>query len=347
MTVIHIAAVGDILMWQRQIHAAKVAGQNKYSFDSMFQPVAPFLRRADLTIGNLETTLSGRESTYQRRQPKTGWPMFNCPDELAPALKRAGFDVLVTANNHCMDRGISGLRRTLGVLDKVGIKHTGTYRTYAESQQYLIKNVKGIRVGILSYTYGTNGNKVPADARYAVNYIHMGKIKTDLKRIKQKSDVVIVVYHFGQEFHRYPNARQKALVKHAFQNGADIVFGVHPHVLQPTTLQWVAQSHGNKKRKFAIYSLGNFISDKMMSDPYSASGVIMNLQLQKQSNGTVTMQKITGIPTWVHKIHTKSRVKFRVLPVRKYLKTPDGLLTKSDIRTMHTVNRNTSVHLKV
>lgn len=212
-TSIRIAAVGDILMWKRQIASAKSAHSTGYSFDSMFRAVAPYLRSADLTIANLETTLSGREAVYQKRNPQTGWPMFNCPDELAGAIKRAGIDVVTTANNHCMDRGMNGLCRTLDVLDRYGLHHTGTYRSRAESKQFLIADVKGIRVGILSYTYGTNNIPVPRAKKWAVNPLLPPKMHADVRRVKQQADIVVVVLHFGKEFQRYPNEQQKTMVR--------------------------------------------------------------------------------------------------------------------------------------
>lgn len=345
MVTIHIAAVGDILMWKRQIASAKLPGMTSYAFDSMFKEVTPYLRRADLTIGNLETTLSGRESVYQTKNPKTGWPKFNCPDELAGALKRAGVDVVTTANNHCMDRGIKGLRRTLEVLGKQGLAHTGTYRTRMQSQQLLVRNVKGIRVGILSYTYGTNGIPVPNEMAWAVNRIQITKIRTDIQRIKKQADIALVVLHFGSEFQRFPNAKQKLLVQQLFQHGADIVLGVHPHVLQPMVLKRVREPSGHWTRKFVVYSLGNFISDGMMGKIHSDSGVIVDIAVVKDEKGAVRVDSVRTVPTWVHKFSHHGMTRFRVLPVRPLLKNPDDKLKAQDLETMKQVYDVTSRHL--
>lgn len=346
MTTIRIAAIGDILMWRRQITSAKVTGTTKYSFDSMFKEVAPYLRRADLTIGNLETTLSGREAVYNRTNPQTGWPMFNCPDELADALKRAGVDMVTTANNHCMDRGIRGLRRTLDVLDKHGLGHTGTYRMRSHARQLLVANVKGIRVGVLSYTYGTNGIPIPKDQGWAVNRIRIAKILSEIERIKKRADVTIVVLHFGQEFHRFPNAKQKSLVQQLFHYGADIVLGVHPHVLQPMSVATVRERSGRVARKVVIYSLGNFISDRMQGDIHSDSGVIVNITVAKDAKGAVRIQGVRTVPTWVHKFPVHGKTQFRVLPVLPCLKSPDDKLTARDLNTMKRVYAITSKHLR-
>ncbi|QSO52742.1 CapA family protein [Alicyclobacillus curvatus] len=346
MKTIHIAAVGDVLMWRRQIASAKQEGGRSYAFDPMFREVAPYLRGADLTIGNLETTFSGREPAYQKRNQKTGWPMFNCPDELAGALRRAGFNVLTTANNHCMDRGIRGLKRTLGVLDRHGLRHTGTYRSRSESAKLLVANVKGVRVGVLAYTYGTNNIPVPRDSAWAVNRIWPTKIENDIARMKKHADLVIVVLHFGQEFHRFPNDKQKSLVKRLFYHGADVVLGVHPHVLQPMSLRSVRERSGRVAKKFVIYSLGNFISDRMLGNIHSDSGVIVNLTVTKDDKGVTSVQAVRTIPTWVHKFQRGGGTRFRVLPVGRFLKKPDQRLTREDIKTMRRVGAATSRHLR-
>ncbi|GAA4705684.1 CapA family protein [Brevibacillus fulvus] len=334
-TKIKIVAVGDILMWGKQIAAAKKNGG--YSFRSMFQEVRPYLRGADLTIGNLETTFSGREKQYQQKNPKTGYPMFNCPDELAKTLKATGFDVLTTANNHCMDRGVRGLKRTLQVLDRHGFAHTGTYRKKEDSRKFLIKNVKGIRVGILAYTYGTNYISVPKSKPWLVNRIKLEKIRSDLRRLRKKADVTIVALHFGQEFRRYPTDKQKRLVKAVLKAGADVILGCHPHVLQP--IVW-------KNRQFAIYSLGNFISARMRDNLQTESGVILNLTIKKEDNGETYVSGFDYIPTWTQKWSKNGKASYRVLPVKKFLRHPDSHISAKDRDTLKQVWNNTTAHLK-
>ncbi|MBO8162907.1 MAG: CapA family protein [Brevibacillus sp.] len=344
-TRVKIAAVGDILMWRRQIHSARMGKEQRYSFDEMFREVAPYLQSADLTIGNLETTLSGRESRYQRTNPKTGWPMFNCPDELAGALKRAGFDVLTTANNHCMDRGVQGLKRTLRVLDQHQLAHTGTFRTREEAQSFLVKEVNGIKFGILAYTYGTNRIPVPKSKPWLVNRIRKNKIIHDLKRLRPNVDVIIVALHFGQEFKRHPNASQRALVRALFQHGADIILGAHPHVLQPMYVKQMENAVGLKK-KFVIYSLGNFISDRMLNSLHADSGVIVNINVEKNNQGQVRISDVHYVPTWVHKPVRQGKLRFCVLPIRSALVNPSLALSQRDRRTMRRVWKNTTSHLK-
>jgi len=344
---ITIAAVGDILMWGTQITSAKVPKTNRYSFSPMFKEVVPYLKKADLAIGNLETTFSGRESQYQKRNPRTTYPMFNCPDELATTLKKAGFHVLTTANNHCMDRGIKGLKRTISVLDRHGIAHTGTFSTYKASKKLLIKNVKGVKVGILAYTYGTNFIPVPKGKSWAVNLINEQKIISDMKRLKRKkADAIIVCLHFGREFHRFASEKQKNLVEKLFAHGADIILGAHPHVLQPIVYKKVKAKDNSRKKRVAIYSLGNFISDMMRNNMHTVSAAILYVTVHKNSRGKVVISNVKSVPTWVQRIKKNNNMRFRVLPVRKFIQRPDSSIRSKDLTVLKKVLRQTRSHLR-
>ncbi|GBF12265.1 CapA family protein [Tepidibacillus sp. HK-1] len=345
-TEIVVSAVGDILMWNSQIEAARIPNKGSYSFDHMFTEIAPYLKRADLTIGNLETTLSGREKKYQQKNEKTGYPMFNCPDELAPALKKAGFDVITTANNHCMDRGIKGLKRTLDVLDHFNIEHTGTFRTYKESKNLLIKTIKGIKIGILNYTYGTNYIPVPKDHPWLVNRIHLKKILTDLYLIKPKVDVTIISLHFGREFHRYPSKKQIEITNTLLKHGADIILGSHPHVIQPMIFKDITRFDGTTKKGIVINSLGNFISKRMWKNIHTESGVIVNITVEKNEKGETNIKKIDYVPTWTQQNHKLRKIRYRVLPIEKFLRQPDSHLSTEEIHTMKKIWKNTTTHIE-
>jgi len=333
-TDITISAVGDFLMKTRIINSARLAGDNNYSFDKIFEQVAPYLRDADYTIGNLETTFSGAgrnptkatiDKTYSvvRRNPRTGWPMFNCPDQFADTLKNLGFDAVSTANNHCMDCGINGLKRTLDVLDRVGIAHTGTYRTEAESQRYLIQEVKGIRIGVLAYTKTTNKIPVPARQAWAVNLIQPGKIASDIKKLKaQKVDLVIVCIHVGREYSMWPVERQKQLTQMMLRSGADIILGAHSHVIQPALFYQTKDSA--TKQKFAIYSLGNFVSTRLYRNDHTLTGLITRLSIRKEDDGTIRIMKAECIPTWTRISRIGPRSVFRVLPLGETVRSEAG-----------------------
>lgn len=323
MTEIQIAAVGDLMVKRYIISDAKQS-DGTYFFDPLFAKVAPYLQQADLTIGNLETTFAGNGSG-SRKSLRSGGPIFKCPDELAPALKKAGFDVLVTANNHCMDYGTPGLIRTLQVLDRHGIEHTGTSRTLQESRQTLIKNVNGIKIGILSYTSGTNRIPVPADRPWLVNRMETGKITRAIRALKKKTDLVLLYLHFGNEYHYIPNQYQKRLVNLFFKSGANIILGSHPHVLQPFT------HRGNKQ--FAIYSLGNFVSTKLKNIPYTQSAIILTLNIRKDNKGDVSITGVDYIPTYVNRRLANGKKMTEVIPIREALrrKGPDTTTGRREV----------------
>ncbi|PSJ66587.1 capsule biosynthesis protein [Brevibacillus brevis] len=318
-----IAAVGDILMWKEQVATARLPGTDQFSFTDMFHPVAPILSAADLTIGNLETTFSGKTQPYQIGSARTGYPRFNCPDELARDLKTSGFDVLTTVNNHCLDGGVTGLCRTLDVLDRYKLAHTGTYRSPEEANTYLIKEVNGIRIALLAYTYGTNKQVIPAHTPWIVRLLHLDTILSDLRKVRPLVDLVIISLHFGIEFRYTPTTRQRQLVQSLLDNGADVILGAHPHVLQPVVTPSITTAHGTKRQTLVAYSLGNFTSEKMLSFDQSQCGAILRFTVEKNERNQISLEQISVIPTFSQRYVSQGRICFRVIPMRSYLKSPD------------------------
>jgi len=306
-----LALVGDIMVHQPQLSAAYNSNTGAYSFDGFFSEVGDYLRAADLTIGNLETTLAGRDKKF------TGYPQFNSPEEILPSLRDAGVDVLTTANNHSLDRGSYGVLRTIKHLDAAGIRHTGTASSPEEREKLLIIDVQGIRVGILAYTYGTNGIPIPHNKQYLVNILDLRQVREDISKIRQEGgDLVLVYPHFGVEYRRIPGLPEKELVEQLFSAGADIVAGSHPHVLQPMVRRDTMPGAGGL---FAAYSLGNFVSAQR--GPYREAGVILHLKVEKDlATGKVMLTGAEYIPTWVHRYREKGKTMFRVLAVEKALR---------------------------
>lgn len=255
-----------------------------YEYSRIMAAAQPYISAADCAVANLETTLSGG--------PKySGFPAFNSPDDLASELKEVGFDLLLTANNHSLDKGNTGLCRTLDVLDSVGLVHVGTSRTeeeYAANVQ--VMDVGGISVAFLGYTYGTNGIALPQSAPYAVNVYNNDyltslsdpneeKLLADLEAAKALgTDLVAVMIHWGVEYQTQANRYQQEMADFLFENGADLVLGGHAHVLQPMELRTI-QRDGEEKQGFLCYSLGNFISAQ--NDPLTDTTVILTLELTK------------------------------------------------------------------
>ncbi|WP_238455540.1 CapA family protein [Desulfolucanica intricata] len=335
-TIIKLTAIGDFLMHIPIINSAYDTTTQSYDFKPIFEPVAEYLNSADLTIGNLETRLAGKERGY------SGYPCFNCPAALADDLKVLGVDILATANNHSMDMGYNGLITTLNNLEQAGLEYIGNARSPEERKRLLIKEVKGIKLGFLNYTETTNGIPLPPGKEYAVNMVDLDIIKQDIENLKKKHvDLVIVYLHFGTEYMRQPTAAQKKLARDILNSGADIILGDHVHVLQP-----MEKIH----EKFIIYSLGNFISNQRWQ--YSDSGVILNLEIEKnQQTGKTSLKKAAYIPVWVDTYNSGGKLRYRVLPVEKaiydYQKGQDSLLTAEDYSRLQQVWEETTALLSV
>jgi hypothetical protein len=303
---ITIASVGDIMMHEAQIKSGSL-GNGNYDYSLMFRSIKPYIEKADFAIGNLETTLAGNEEKY------TGYPMFNAPEILAKNIKDAGFDMVTTANNHSLDRKFYGVVKTIENLDKEGLLHIGTYKTKEDSEAIFVEDIKGVKVAFLVYTYGTNGMVIPE--KFAVNLIDRSRIFEDIKKAKALNvDMIITSMHFGNEYQTTQNKTQEDLVNFLFQNGVDAVLGSHPHVLQPVEMKKVKDVYGVEKERFVIYSQGNIVAN--MPDRYKNSGVIINLNIKKDKNGT-TIDKVEYIPTMVDSYYNANAKKttFEVLPI--------------------------------
>lgn len=302
MTKITITAVGDLLMKRKMIESAR----REKSFAPIFSKVKPFLRKSDLTIGNLETTFSG-----SRFRGKPGKLLFSSPDAFAAELRKLGFDVLGTANNHCMDGRSSGLKRTLDVLDRHGLRHTGTYRSAKEARRPLIVNVKGIKIGILAYTYGTNG--IPAPKPWSVNRLNRKKMIADVRRLKGRTDLVIACLHFGKEFRPYPDQGQIRLMRLLFRNGVNVVLGAHPHVLHPIKMYKAKDIDGAVRNRVAASSLGNFVSTELPRHTARLRGTILKLIVTKNAKGVTDVSKMSTVSTRILQNIGDKKV-YRVVP---------------------------------
>lgn len=336
---ITLTVVGDIMMHIEEVQAAYNSKTKEYSFDYMFEPVKSYIEQADIAVGNLETTLTDGKKGY------TGYPRFSSPKQLASALKNTGFDVLTTANNHSLDKNFQGLSYTLDALDEAGLLHTGTYRTQEESENVLILDKKGIKIAFLAYTYGTNGIPIEKGKEFSINLIDKEKMAKDMVKARHNlADVICVCIHFGNEYHRQPSENQKEIVNFLIQNGADIIIGSHPHVLQPMEMR-KAYVDGKEKDVFVIYSMGNFISAQR--DRYQDSSIILSLSITKDfEQKNIKLHQIEYTPIWVDLSRVNGLYNFRVLPVKKYIelyeKNMDPLLTQKDLSKLKTSYSDTT-----
>lgn len=300
---ITLGAVGDILIHDWIYNDAKTA--DGYDFTPMFQHIKQTLQQPDLLLANQETILGGKEIGI------SSYPLFNSPQEIGDALKDAGVDIVSTANNHSLDKGEEGLVASIHYLDAIGLPHVGTYKNASEKQQLQILNANGIRVAYLSYTYGTNGIPVPKGKEYLVNLIDRKAMKEEITRAKQKADVIVMSIHWGNEYQRFPNTEQNELAQFLAEEGVDIIFGHHPHVLQP--MEWKKASNGHQT--LVIYSLGNFISGQ--NNNYKDIGGMATIEVTKTvdiDGVKISLNTPAFYPTYVSKINYLRN--YRVVPLQ-------------------------------
>jgi len=310
---VKLTAIGDIMCHSTNFKAAYNSSAKSYNFMPVFEQIKDYTSAADLTIGNLETTLSGSARGY------SGYPTFNTPEILAQNLKDIGIDVVSTANNHSLDKGFSGLESTIKELDKVGLEHTGTFTSKESQNTILTKDVNGIKFAFLSFTYGTNGIPVPSGKDYCINLIDKNLIKEQISLAKQQNpDVICVNMHWGIEYKILQNAEQEDLANFLFENGVDIILGSHPHVLQPMEKRTITLSDGSKKDGFVIYSLGNFMSGQNDSDPKNS--IILNMQITKHSDGKITIDSYDYIPIYMYNQNTSDSNKYKIIDIKSAIK---------------------------
>ena len=246
---ITVTAAGDAMAHMPQIQAAYNTENKTYDFNPVYQYVKPLLRTSDLNIVNFETNLAG--------EPYSGYPAFSAPDSFAQALLNAGFNFVIHANNHAADKGYDGLKRTLRFFENKMIPQAGIYENDSQrnaSYPYVLQ-VKGIKIGMLNYTYGTNGLSMKSGG--IINYINNEVILKDLARLKDSlCDIVLACMHWGNEYERVPNAGQIKTEHFLLENGVDVIIGSHPHVIQPVGTDTITLSGQLQKKLVCIKKYG-------------------------------------------------------------------------------------------
>lgn len=346
---ITLTAVGDILMHNTLIWSG---GQQDgtYHFD-FFPEVKGLIERGDYCTTNLETALAGPATGY------TGYPLFNSPDAIAQHLKDNGIDGVVAANNHLLDRGYTGALRTIGVLEKAGLDTLGTKKN-AKDSGFLIKEFRGVKVGYLAYTYGTNGITLPKENSYFINILEKERILNDISALRPQVDVLVLILHWGGEYSPKPTEEQRTLARLFLEAGVDAIIGSHPHVIQPVEVINIGG-----KDKFVAYSLGNFIGDQRGEE--RNSGVVLELKfLQEklvvpsttsQMDGPSTisekirLEEVRLIPTYSHSYLEKGKQQFRVVPledtIRKIKANEERILSNKDLPVLERVLKATQDRL--
>lgn len=287
---VRLVVAGDLMQHTPQLTAARQM-DGSYNYTESFRFVAPYFRGADLAVVNLETTLSV-EGNY------SGYPCFCSPAEVAHAMRDMGIDVAVLANNHCLDRGQVGVKRTADILDECGIGRMGVFRDSVDFERNNIKYIErgGVRLAMVNYTYGTNGIHVPKGVM--VNMLDSVSVVRDLRSIcRDKVDCVIAFVHWGNEYERKPNYSQRKMAELMKRNGVDIIIGSHPHVVQPYEV--------DENGRIVVYSLGNFVSNQRKR--FTDGGLVVIIDIEEDINGKLKYY-ISDIPVWV------KLPKYQILP---------------------------------
>ncbi len=311
-----ILSTGDLLMHGGLINAARQS-DGSFDFGYIFPYITEYVTAADYAVANLETTLAGTAKPYQ------GNPMFNCPDDLVDAAKAAGFDMLLTASNHSYDSQQAGFERTIRTVREKGLQNLGTMLS-AEEPKYVVREINGIRIGMICYTYedsigpgnppALNYNSMQAGGYDLINcfrhadpsslYDHL---ETQMALMKADGAEAIVVYlHWGEEYLLEANASQKEIAQKLCDMGVDVIIGGHPHVVEPVEL--LTSTTDPNRRTVCLYSMGNAVSNQRlgeisrMSTAHTEDGVLFSITFSKYSDGTVYLEDAQLIPTWVRAV---------------------------------------------
>ena len=293
-----IMAHGDLL-YHIPIYRTALKEDGSYDFHENFDYVKPWFKKADLVIGDFEGTIS-------KDHYLAGYPLFNAPGEVMDAIKDAGYQVLDLAHNHILDSQLDGVISTADAIEKAGITPIGVYTHEARDKAPLvIKEVNGIKVAFLAYSYGFNGIEEYISKEDYNNYLsdlNEDKMKAEIERAEKEADITVVMPQMGIEYQLEPTEEQKILYHKMIDWGADLIFGGHPHVVEPAE---TVEKDGDKK--LIIYSMGNFLSNQRietMQDEENAKwterGVLMDVTIKKKA-GKTTIETATAHPTWVNR----------------------------------------------
>jgi len=303
---LRIVAVGDVMMHDLQVRAAR-GEDGRYRIQDAFTPVEPVIAGADIAFANLEAPLGGEDMAF------SGYPTFNAPRALGEALAEAGFDVVQTANNHCLDRREKGLVRTLLALDAEGLMHVGT-RADPDLDPTLWVDVGGLGIAFLAYTFSTNGIPLPPGREAIVGMIDPARMLADIAAARTAgADLVVVGCHWGEEYRHVPESGTVNLAHDLIEGGADVVLGGHPHFIQP--YETLTTTDG--REGFVVYSLGNFLSN--MRKRYQDAGIVLLLDFEAVPGVGISLVDVGYVPTWVDATDETGGVHHQVIDIAEAL----------------------------
>lgn len=323
-----LLVTGDLMLHTPILTSVRSGGE--YDFDEVFQYVAPYVSRADYAVVNLETTLSGTDG-----KEYTGYPKFNSPDSIVQDAGSAGFDMMLTANNHCNDYGTFGLKRTLETVRGGGLAALGTVAS-TDEPDYLVQDVNGIKIGMVCYSYGQidsdpdrpamNGLPTDSNAAGLINAFDYDKLDafyeemtTRIADMRAEGAEAIVLYiHWGDEYSTSVNDKQRTMAQKLCDLGVDVIAGGHPHVVQEMEL--LTSTADESHKTVCLYSMGNFLSNQRATNVSVTTGhtedsLLLGLTFVKYSDGNVYLEGVTVQPTWVLLEGSGSSRTYRILPL--------------------------------
>lgn len=333
ITTVRIAVVGDLMCHSPQFKFAMV-DKDSFDFNPVYRFIKHYLDDADFTFGNLETVIGAKGSSY------SGYPRFKSPREYITALAKNGFDFLCFANNHTLDQGEKGVITTINVLNGNNLGYTGAFISQADRDSIRILNLKGIKITLLAYSYGTNGSLIPKGKNYLINLIDDKLIQSDILKARENgAEIVVVNFHFGNEYQRFPSEYQIEVVKKTIEAGADLITASHPHVIQP--VDYFKTNNATLDSGLVAYSLGNFISNQR--NRYTDAGIILFLNLEKNFySNEIKLKSVEFIPTWVFKGKTERGNEYLILPINNEIFIEElSFLSENDKRKIQQAKSDT------
>ena len=279
---ISIIMAGDMLLHERVIESGEMP-DGTLSYDHLFTNLKDEISSRDIALVNQEVILGGKELGI------SGYPCFNGPYEIGDALVNAGFDVVLHATNHALDKGKAGVINCLNYwetnhpqIEVLGIKNE------EDKPNLVVIEKEGIKIAFLNYTYGTNGIPLPKDMSYCVEMLTKGRldtIKEEIAAAKEAADIVCVIPHWGTEYVYEPDSNQKYWTEVFFKSGVDIVIGAHPHVIEPVEV--IADENHSM---LVYYSIGNYVNASNEWDMKNVGnrmlGALADIEITKDENGT-------------------------------------------------------------
>lgn len=329
---VNISVVGDILLHTPIIDAYR---NDSYNFDSIFKYVKPYIEKSDYSIANMEG-LTSDNTKY------TGYPLFNAPTTILDALKNSGFDMLLGSNNHRADGGYNTFIDSINQMEQRNLDYVGIKKS-KEEKSYLVKDIEGIKVGFINYTYNTGVNKsgqttingIPLSSELEglidnYNQYNLEGEKTKLKQTinnvkNDGAEFIVFLPHWGEEYYNEPRQVQKDMAQFLCNEGINVIVGGHPHVLEPIT---TISSNNGSTNTLVMYSLGNFISNQRletMGDNQGECGIIFDFTILKDPNtNTISLKNYNYTSTWVRRYNSNGNRRYEIIPT-KDINTIEGL----------------------